>query len=359
MASSSRTLQVDAAQPVSSTTQEMIRFDQVSKIFSSRGEHVTALRDVTLSVARGDIFGVVGYSGAGKSTLLRTINGLEQPTTGTVTVDGQVISELNGKNLSRIRQRIGMIFQQFNLLLSRNIFQNVAYPLRLAGISKAETAQRVTELLEFVGLADKAKAYPEQLSGGQKQRVGIARALANRPSVLICDEATSALDPQTTSEVLALLQRVNREYGITILLITHEMDVIRKICNKVAVMEGGAVVEHGSVYDVFSGPAAPVSQRFVSSVLDHHPGVEAIDHIRKVHRGQLVQIEVKDRDTSDPFLSRIARTRNVDFNIVYGGVNELQSRIFGSLTVEFLGQPQDIELAIADLAQIAETRKVS
>lgn len=338
---------------------QAIRFEQVSKTFAGRDGAVHALMDVNLSIEEGDIFGVVGYSGAGKSTLLRTINGLELPTSGKIIVNGQDIAALGGKELSRIRQRIGMIFQQFNLLLSRNVFHNVAYPLRLAGASKAETKQRVTELLEFVGLADKAKSYPEQLSGGQKQRVGIARALANHPQVLICDEATSALDPQTTGEVLALLQRVNQKYGITILLITHEMDVIRKICNKVAVMENGRVVEHGSVYSVFSDPQQGVSQRFVSSVLDHHPGDEAIEHIRKVHRGQLVQLEVHDRESSDPFLSRIARTRNVDFNIVYGGINELQSRLFGSLTVELLGSRQDIDLALHDLQQITTARKVA
>lgn len=356
MSSTSHSLQ--SPEKIVTPPGQMIRFENVSKRFDSRGESVHALKDVNLVVETGDIYGVVGYSGAGKSTLLRTINGLERPTSGQVIVDGQDISALSGKELSLIRQRIGMIFQQFNLLLSRTIFQNVAYPLRLAGVSKSETKRRVTELLEFVGLSDKAKAYPEQLSGGQKQRVGIARALANQPTVLICDEATSALDPQTTGEVLSLLRRVNQEYGITILLITHEMDVIRKICNKVAVMEGGEVVEHGSVYSVFSDPEAPVSRRFVSSVLDHHPGAEAIEHIRKVHTGQLVQIEVKDRESSDPFLSRIARTRNVDFNIVYGGVNELQSRIFGSLTVELLGDPTDVQHAISDLSLIADTRKI-
>ena len=357
MTSSSETLTAPAAPAAPST--QAIRFEQVSKTFTGRGEAVHALQDINLQVEAGDIFGVVGYSGAGKSTLLRTINGLELPTSGRVIVDGQDIAALSGKELSGVRQRIGMIFQQFNLLLSRNVFHNVAYPLRLAGLPKAETRTRVTELLEFVGLADKANAYPEQLSGGQKQRVGIARALANQPRVLICDEATSALDPQTTGEVLALLQRVNREYGITILLITHEMDVIRKICNKVAVMEGGRVVEHGSVYEVFADPQEGISQRFVSSVLNHHPGREAIEHIRKVHRGQLVQLEVQDRESSDPFLSRIARTHNVDFNIVYGGINELQSRLFGSLTVELLGEPRDIERAVHDLQAITTARKVA
>jgi D-methionine transport system ATP-binding protein len=338
--------------------EDMIVFDDVSKVFEGRGDEVHALRNVDLAVRRGDIFGVVGYSGAGKSTLLRTINGLELPTSGRVVVDGKDIASLNGRELGAIRQRIGMIFQQFNLLQSRNVFGNVAYPLKLAGLPKSEIRERVNGLLEFVGLAGKAKAYPEQLSGGQKQRVGIARALANRPAVLISDEATSALDPQTTGEVLALLKRVNREYGVTILLITHEMDVIRKICDRVAVMEDGRVVEHGNVYDVFADPREQVSQRFVSSVLHHHPGREAVEHIRKVHRGRLVEIHVEDRESSEPFLSRIARERGVDFNIVFGGVNELQSRIFGALTLELLGPPAQVDLAVADLRDIGRTREV-
>lgn len=351
----------DVAQPSTngvSKNDDMIAFEDVSKTFQGRGEPVHALSEVNLLVRRGDIFGVVGYSGAGKSTLLRTINGLEMPSNGRIVVDGQDIAALNGKQLSSLRQRIGMIFQQFNLLSSRSVFGNVAYPLKVAGVPKDEIRERVTELLDFVGLLDKAKSYPEQLSGGQKQRVGIARALANRPTVLISDEATSALDPQTTGEVLELLKRVNREYGVTILLITHEMDVIRRICNRVAVMEGGRVVEHGSVYEVFSAPQQNVSARFVSSVLDHHPSTEAIRHIRTVHRGRLVEIHVKDRKSADPFLSRIAREHDVDFNIVYGGVNELQSRIFGALTLELLGEARQVEHAVADLRRIGEVREV-
>jgi D-methionine transport system ATP-binding protein len=337
----------------------MIIFDNVSKTFTANGATFHALKNVSLTVAKGDIYGIVGFSGAGKSTLLRTVNALEVPTDGRVIVDGAHVSELSGKALSAIRLRIGMIFQQFNLLQSRTVFGNVAYPLRLAGVSKAETAVRVAELLEFVGLSEKAKQYPAQLSGGQKQRVGIARALANRPDVLISDEATSALDPQTTSEVLDLLRRVNQEYGVTILLVTHEMEVIRAICNRVAVMQGGEVVEEDTVYDVFSNPVAATSQRFVSSTLHHTPSTGAIERIRRVHRGRLVYIHVQDRESSEPFLSRIARERNVDFNIVYGGVSELQSRLFGNLTLEFLGDDANIDAAIADIAAITTIAEVS
>jgi len=328
-----------------------IRFEDVSKTFEVKGRRVDALRNVELEVERGTVFGLVGYSGAGKSTLLRTVNALERPTSGRVVVDGEVVSELQGAALSRARQRIGMIFQQFNLLQSRNVYRNIAYPLALARTPKAEIVDRVEELLEFVGLTDKALAYPAQLSGGQKQRVGIARALATRPDILLSDEATSALDPQTTGEVLDLLRRANAEYGVTILLVTHEMDVIREIADRVAVMQDGRVVEAGSVYDVFSAPLAPTTQRFVSSVLHHVPGHDAVERIKRVHRGRLVQIHVENRETNDPFLSRIARRHDVDFNVVYGGVSELQSRLFGTLTVELLGDDVDVEAAIRDIRE--------
>ena len=326
-----------------------IAFENVSKTFDVNGKKFEALKNVSLTVDHGDIYGIVGYSGAGKSTLLRTVNALERPTSGRVVVDGQEINTLGEKDLSIARQRIGMIFQQFNLLYSRNVYKNIAYPLRLAGLPKDKIIDRVEELLDFVGLTDKALAYPSRLSGGQKQRVGIARALANSPDILISDEATSALDPQTTGEVLEVLQRVNRELGVTILLVTHEMDVIRKIANKVAVMENGSVIDYGTAYEVFSNPQSPTTQRFVASVLHHQPPSETITRIRSAHRGRLVQIHLENQESSDPFLSRAARNNGVDFTIVYGGVNELQGQLFGSLTVELLGTDAQIEATIADL----------
>jgi D-methionine transport system ATP-binding protein len=274
-------------------------------------------------------------------------------------VDGQEVSSLGEKELSVARQRIGMIFQQFNLLYSRNVYKNVAYPLRLAGLPKDKVLDRVEQLLDFVGLTDKALQYPSRLSGGQKQRVGIARALANSPDILISDEATSALDPQTTGEVLELLQRVNREFGVTILLVTHEMDVIRSIANKVAVMENGEVIEQGSAYDVFSNPQDPTTRRFVGSVLHHLPSPETIARIREVHRGHLVQVHLENRESNDPFLSRVARTHNVDFNIIYGGVSELQARLFGSLTVELLGTDAAIASTVADLRAVTTVTELS
>lgn len=326
-----------------------IRFEHVSKTFVTHGRRFEALSDVDLEVAAGEIFGIVGYSGAGKSTLLRTVNALERPTSGRVVVDGQDVTALSGRALGLARQRIGMIFQQFNLLQSRNVYKNIAYPLKLAGLSEADILDRVEELLDFVGLTDKALQYPNRLSGGQEQRVGIARALANRPDILLSDEATSALDPDTTEEVLELLRRVNTEYGVTILLVTHEIDVIRRLADRVAVMDAGRVVEHGSVYEVFSNPRTAVARRFVSSVLHHVPSAATLRGIRTVHRGRLVQLHVENRETDDPFLSRVARRHGVDFNIVYGGVSELQGRLFGSLTVELLGAPGDVDAAIAEL----------
>ncbi|QNO37344.1 ATP-binding cassette domain-containing protein [Protaetiibacter sp. SSC-01] len=336
-----------------------ISFEHVSKSFEVDGRRVEALRSVDLEVARGDIFGIVGYSGAGKSTLLRTVNALERPTSGRVVVDGREISSLTGTELWRARRGIGMIFQQFNLLNSRTVYGNIAYPLALSGLGKDAVLDRVEELLDFVGLADKALAYPSQLSGGQKQRVGIARALATRPDILISDESTSALDPETTGEVLELLQRVNEEYLVTILLVTHEIDVIRQIANRVAVMDSGRVVEHGTVYDVFSNPQNPTTRRFVSSVLHHEPSPATLESIRAVHRGRIVQIHVENRESNDPFLSRVARTHGVDFNVVYGGIDELQSRLFGSLTVELLGDDDAVDAAIGDLRSITAVREVA
>ena len=232
----------------------MISFNNVSKVYESGGQSVHAVEDVTLSVEKGEIFGIIGFSGAGKSTLLRLVNMLERPTAGTISIDDKDITSLSTKELRKLRQRIGMIFQSFNLFNSRTVFGNIAYPLKLAKVPKNEIKERVNELLKFVGLEDKANNYPEQLSGGQKQRVGIARALATSPDILICDEATSALDPETTTEILNLLKKVNREYNLTILLITHEMHVVKEICHRVAVMEKGKVIEEGKLFDVFTQP---------------------------------------------------------------------------------------------------------
>ena len=336
-----------------------ITFDGVSKVFDPRGAKFQALTDVDLTVERGSIFGIVGHSGAGKSTLLRTVNALERPTSGRVLVNDTEVSSATGEDIYRARRRIGMIFQQFNLLQSRTVYRNIAYPLALAKVPKAEILDRVEELLDFVGLSHKALQHPRTLSGGEKQRVGIARALATRPDVLLSDEATSALDPETTGEVIELLRRVNQEYGVTILLVTHEMDVIRRVADRVAVMEKGRVVEAGTVYEVFSNPQARTTQRFVSSVLHHLPSSATLDRIRTVHRGRIVQLHVENRDSNDPFLSRVAREHGIDFNVVYGGVSELQSRLFGSLTVELLGPDAAVDAAISDLTTTTPVSEAS
>ena len=336
-----------------------VTFERVSKSFEHRGRTVQALDDVSLSIDPGDIYAIVGYSGAGKSTLLRTVNALERPTTGSVFVGDQDMTHLRGKDLLSARQRIGMVFQQFNLLKSRSIYKNIAYPLRLAGLSESETIDRVEELLEFVGLSDKALQYPSQLSGGQKQRVGIARALATRPDVLISDEATSALDPETTLEVLGLLKRVNEEYGVTVLLVTHEMEAVREIADQVAVMQNGRIIEEGSVYSIFSNPQTDTAERFVASVLRHRPDARSLSAIRRVHTGRLVEVRVGDRETNDPFLSRITREHGVDFNVVYGGVSESKDSLFGRLTVELLGGDSDIDATIASLRAVADVEEVA
>lgn len=313
----------------------MISFESVSKVYESGGQSVHAVDDVTLTVEKGEIFGIIGFSGAGKSTLLRLVNMLERPTSGTILIDEKDITSLSTKELRQLRQRIGMIFQGFNLFKSRTVYGNIAYPLRLAKLSKKEIKERVNELLKFVGLEDKADYYPEQLSGGQKQRVGIARALATSPDILICDEATSALDPETTTEILNLLKKVNREYNVTILLITHEMQVVKEICHRVAVMEKGKVIEEGILFDVFTKPKTKITKNFVRSIInDHLP--ESV--LAKIQNGGLIyRLTFTGEATGQPVLSYIAKNYNVDVNVLYGNIIELQGVLFGNLLVELKG----------------------
>ena len=283
----------------------MISIKNVNKIFSTKQGNVTAVSDVDLEINEGEIFGVIGYSGAGKSTLIRMLNGLEIPTGGTVTVADKQISHIKGADLRNARQEISMIFQHFNLLWSRTVRENIAFPLEIAGIPKRKRQQRVDELIRLVGLEGREDSYPSQLSGGQKQRVGIARALANKPKVLLCDEATSALDPETTDSILDLLVDINKNLGLTIVLITHEMHVIRKICHRVAVMEDGKVVEQGSVLEIFKDPQQPITKRFVQQMTEPEETRETIQHLLKeIKSGKVIQLSFIGEGTEQPFNDR-------------------------------------------------------
>jgi D-methionine transport system ATP-binding protein len=315
----------------------VITFQDVSKTYAGGGERA-ALSGVSLSVAAGEVFGVIGASGAGKSTLIRLINGLEKPSSGQVIVDGDDVAALGVEGLRSLRRRVGMIFQHFNLLSSKTVAGNVAFPLKLAGKPDAEVKARAAELLARVGLSDFAGKYPAQLSGGQKQRVGIARALATGPKVLLCDEATSALDPETTEQILELVSNLNRELGLTIVLITHEMDVVRRVCDRVAVLEGGKVVETGAVEDVFLHPASATARRFVMEA-DGAPG-EAGAAIG----GRLVRLTFRGEATYKPILGAVARETGVDYSILGGRIHRLRETPYGQLTLSLTGG--DVEAAI-------------
>ncbi|WP_395242492.1 methionine ABC transporter ATP-binding protein [Agromyces sp. MMS24-K17] len=318
------------------------------------GAPVVAVDDVSLDIEAGDVYGIIGYSGAGKSTLVRLVNALEPVTGGTVTVDGRELSSLSERELREVRRGIGMIFQQFNLFDAKTVRQNVAYPLKVAGWAKADIGARVDELLDFVGLADKARAYPDQLSGGQKQRVGIARALATRPSILLADEATSALDPETTQEVLALLSRVNREQGVTMVVITHEMDVIQSLATKVAVMEDGRVIESGDVFDVFSQPRNAASERFVSTVVKGVPSPAELAVLRERHEGRIATFSFRDGDASQARVFLELAQAGLEFELVYGGINDIRGRAFGHLTLAIRGEDAAIDGALARIAELVD-----
>ncbi|TFC28139.1 methionine ABC transporter ATP-binding protein [Cryobacterium sp. TMT1-3] len=322
------------------------------------GASVTAIDDVSLDVEAGDIYGIIGYSGAGKSTLVRLVNALERSTSGEIWVNGQNIAALRERELRRVRLGIGMIFQQFNLLGSRTVARNVAYPLEVAGYPKEQRAARVAELLDFVGLSDKAGSYPDQLSGGQKQRVGIARALATQPSILLADEATSALDPETTHEVLALLKRVNAEFGVTIIVITHEMDVIQTIATKVAVMDQGRVIERGPVFEVFSNPQAAASARFVSTVVKGVPSAAELAVLRERHAGRIVTLTFRDSAVDQKAVFGELSAANVAFEVVYGGINEIQGRPFGHLTLALTGDDPVIDRVLDHIRMLTTVTEV-
>ncbi|KPG71437.1 MULTISPECIES: methionine ABC transporter ATP-binding protein [unclassified Enterococcus] len=327
----------------------LIELTHVKKSYAQKKTAVHAVNDVSLQVEKGDIYGIVGYSGAGKSTLVRLLNGLELPTDGDVVINGQNILALKNKELRNFRKKIGMIFQHFNLLWSRTVIQNIELPLELAGVKKAQRRQKAKELVQLVGLEGREDAYPAQLSGGQKQRVGIARALANDPEILLCDEATSALDPQTTEEVLELLLSINKKLHLTIVLITHEMNVIRKICNKVAVMELGKIVEEGSVQAVFSNPQQAVTKRFVQQDLEPEEDPEELRQafLRENPHGRLVTLTFTQDNANEPVISQAIRQFKIDVNVVYGKIQQTNEGSFGALTVLLTGDTKEIDQAVA------------
>ena len=313
----------------------MIEFIDVHKSFDVDGRAVPALNGIDLKIGAGEIFGIIGHSGAGKSTLVRHINLLEKPTRGRVLIDGEDITTRDAAGLRQMRRGIGMIFQHFNLLSSKTVAENIAFPLRLAGTPAAQVHQRVNQLIERVGLEAHARKYPAQLSGGQKQRVGIARALATAPKILLCDEATSALDPQTTQSVLQLLAEINREFNLTIVVITHEMDVIRRIGDRVAVLDNGRVVESGPVADVFLHPKHATTQRFVREAenVDESEQHDAFEHVP----GKIVRLTFRGERTYEPVLGQVARETGIDFSILSGRIDRIKDTPYGQLTLSLTG----------------------
>ena len=333
----------------------MITLQNISKTFIDGGKEVQAVKDVNLTIYDGDIFGIIGFSGAGKSTLVRCINLLERPTSGTVTVDDKEITALSAKELRKARKKIGMIFQHFNLMPSRTIFGNVAYPLKGSGLSKQEIADKVHNLLELVGISEKENAYPSQLSGGQKQRVAIARALANDPKILLCDEATSALDPQTTKSILKLLQKVNETLGITIVVITHEMDVVKEICNRVAVMDHGNVVEEGEVFSIFATPQNKVTRDFIkttSNLQKIEELVEADSPVVALKTGELiVRLSYIEKNASEPLISVVTEKFGIILNIIFADVEIVQNAPIGGTVAIVSGDRDKVEQALTYLKE--------
>ena len=328
----------------------MIELRHISKDFGT-GEHaVHAVQDVSLTVETGEIFGIIGFSGAGKSTLVRCINLLERPTSGEVLLDGQELTALPPKQLRQTRKKIGMIFQHFNLMPSRTVAGNVAYPLRGSGLSREQIAAKVQSLLELVGIGDKADAFPSQLSGGQKQRVAIARALANDPSVLLCDEATSALDPQTTKAILHLLRDLNAKLGLTIVLITHEMAVVREICHRVAVMEHGRVAEQGEVFNVFVDPRQDITRSFIRTTSNLQKVEELIaadSPVTRLKPGELIiRLSYVQRNAAEPLISVVTKLFDVSLNIIFADINIVQDAPIGGTVAIISGERSHITKAI-------------
>ncbi|AKP02240.1 MULTISPECIES: methionine ABC transporter ATP-binding protein [Companilactobacillus] len=326
----------------------IIQLKDIDVTFHNEGKTIEAVKNVSIDVQKGDVFGVIGYSGAGKSTLVRVINLLQQPTSGSVIVNNQDMLKLSQKDLRKARRNIGMIFQHFNLMNSLTVYGNVDFPLRDSGLSKAERKKKIDHLLDIVGLSDRAHNYPSQLSGGQKQRVAIARALASDPEILISDEATSALDPKTTTEILNLLGRLNKELGITIVIITHEMDAIKQICNRVAVMENGQLIEEGSLLTIFGQPKEKLTKDFVNtsthigSVLDEIRESGIVDKLS----GRLIELNYIGDSTNEPIVVELYKRFEVEANILFSNIERLQNTTVGIMLFALTGEDQKVEEAI-------------
>ena len=323
----------------------MIEVKNLTKIFNTVNQEIVALDDVSLHVEKGEIFGIIGLSGAGKSTLIRCINMLEKPTKGSVVIDGIEITALELQDLRSARQKIGMIFQHFNLLSSRTVFDNVIFPLEIAGVPKKEAGKRVEELLDQVGLSDRAKSYPSQLSGGQKQRVGIARALANSPKILLSDEATSALDPQTTRSILDLLKDINHRYNLTILLITHDMNVIKETCDRVAVIDDSRIVEVGRVINIFSNPQTATSRSFIGNIINREISDQLLQRPAEQASGiitRVIRVSFIGESAGKPLISSMIKKFDMDANILYGNIDRIKDTPFGYLTLELTGAPDQV-----------------
>lgn len=323
----------------------MISIKDLTKVFRFDQKEIKAVDNLSLTIEAGDIFGVIGYSGAGKSTFIRLLNRLEDPTSGQVTIQGKNITAMSKNELRIARQDIGMIFQHFNLLWSRTVRENISFPLEIAGVPAKVREDRVRELIELVGLDGRENAYPSQLSGGQKQRVGIARALANNPKVLLCDEATSALDPETTDSILDLLVDINERLGLTIILITHEMHVIKKICNRVAVMEKGKIVEQGDVLDVFLKPKQPVTKKFVEQVMGDSDG--DLSQLLDVYTsGRVLRLHFVRDSANQALISQLSKEFDIEVNILQGKITQTKLGAYGTLVVQINGSDQEINNTI-------------
>ena len=329
----------------------MIEFKDISKQYELKGQTLHALNQINLQIPTGSIFGIIGYSGAGKSTLIRLINLLERPSSGRIIINGTDFTALDAKALRQERASIGMIFQHFNLMQTKTVAANIEMPMKLLGWSKAEREKRLEELLDFIDLKHKRHAFPDELSGGQKQRVGIARALANHPKILLCDEATSALDPQTTKSVLQLLKKINEEQGITIVMVTHEMDVIETVCDYVAVMEKGDVIETGSTSQLFSQPQHPTTKNFIQTVLQQHLPVNILTNLENQNHNSIYCLKFLGSSAQETVIQAVIKQFNISLNILFANMTEINGTVIGQMFIQLLGDAQEIQAAIKFLEQ--------